>query len=84
MSRLRWLMTRVRRSRSNRYMLLIGDQKEATQHMQELRKNAEKISNTFSYGNYYGLFPQIDGSSKQGWESQVQIPRAEGFGTQKE
>ena len=36
-----------------------ADQKRATEHMQTLRKSEEKLTNDFSYGNYYGFFPEI-------------------------
>ncbi len=61
-------------------MLLIGDQQEATKHMQKLRKGEEKITRDFTYGNYYGFFPAMSGEGGQRWESQVQVPQAKGFG----
>jgi beta-mannosidase len=64
-------------------MLLIGDQREATEHMQQLKKDEEKITNNFTYGNYYGFFPEISRQGEQSWESQVQIPQAKGFGARK-
>ncbi|MDW7692728.1 hypothetical protein R9C00_11660 [Flammeovirgaceae bacterium SG7u.111] len=64
---------------SNEYMLLIGDQEEATKHFNEMRLEMHKKNSKHTYGNYYRFFPQIVDEDGDTWDSETEMPRATGY-----
>lgn len=65
---------------SNQYLLLIGDQQEATERMQQMKQQQAESTSTFTYGNYYRFYPAMAGENDRDWQGHQQIPRARGFG----
>ena len=62
---------------TNEYMLLIGDQQQASVQFKEMGKEVNQTIGKYTYGNYYRFFPELNG--EQGWDSETEIPRAKGF-----
>ncbi len=69
---------------ANQYMLLIGDQETARQKMRELGSLLSESSNELTYGNYYRFFPDMIRQKDRDWQGETQIPRAAGFGGDKQ
>ena len=63
----------------NQYLLLIGDQQEATKRMQQMQQDQQKKTTAFTYGNYYRFFPDMTNQGNRDWQGQMQVPRASGF-----
>lgn len=64
---------------ANEYMLLIGDQEAASARMKEMGAEERKINGKYTYGNYYRFFPALNGEREINWESETEVPKAEGF-----
>ncbi|MFI3248433.1 MAG: hypothetical protein R3Y39_04815 [Rikenellaceae bacterium] len=65
----------------NNYFFLIGDQKEATLRMNEMNKEESESISKYTNGNYLRYFPAIVGEGGENYNSQIEIPRAYGYGT---
>ena len=64
---------------SNTYMLLIGDQEEASAKMKAMGEELRKLNDTYTYGNYYRFFPDMTREDDRDHQSQVDVPRAQRF-----
>lgn len=65
---------------SNNYFFLIGDQKQATLQFKEMQKEMLRLNAKYTYGNYYRFYPEMINKAGVRYESDIQIPCAEGFG----
>ena len=65
---------------SNNYFFLIGDQKQATLQFKEMQKEMLRLNAKYTYGNYYRIYPEMINKAGVRYESDIQIPCAEGFG----
>ncbi|MEM6842712.1 MAG: sugar-binding domain-containing protein [Bacteroidota bacterium] len=62
---------------SNEYLLLIGNQQQASAQFKEMGQEINQKIGKYTYGNYYRFFPELNG--EQDWDSETDIPRATGF-----
>ncbi|MGD1893524.1 MAG: glycoside hydrolase family 2 protein [Cyclobacteriaceae bacterium] len=62
---------------TNEYLLLIGDQEQASAQFKEMGREINQTIGKYTYGNYYRFFPELNG--EQGWDSETDTPRAKGF-----
>ncbi len=71
----------------NDYFFLIGDQTEATAYFNKWKDKRLEIENGNGhggYGTYFFEFKALTGEDGESYESDMQIPRARGFGNEKE
>ena len=68
---------------ANNYFFLIGDQKAATLRMNEMHKEEQKSISTYTNGNYMRYFPSLTQEDGANYNSQTEVPRAKGYGSEK-
>ena len=68
---------------ANKYFFLIGDQKAATLRMNEYLKEEHESITKYTNGNYMRYFPSITQEDGANHNTQMDIPRAKGYGKKK-
>jgi len=63
----------------NDYMLLIGDQDEASAKFKEMGRERGASQQRYGYPNYYRFFPSMIREDGEDYQSDQEIPRARGF-----